>query len=71
MVIFKAEKGIFSTFGSKASIPYKVLVVGRVNGVLIVAEFEREEGIFAPRNIRVDLDLFAVLREMGVSFSSQ
>ena len=38
--------------------------------MLVLTELQREQGVLAPRNVFLDVDLLLVVRQVGVTFAA-
>ena len=58
--------------GSQLSVSLQIHVGAGVDGILVLVlpELQREQGVLAPGNVLLDVDLLLVVRQVGVTFAA-
>lgn len=70
-MVLKAEETVPCAICDELAVRGEVLVVGGVDGVLVVTELQSEQSVFAPWYVGVHLDLCSFLVQVSVALPSQ
>lgn len=70
-MVLEAEETVPGAICDELAVSGEVLVVGGVDGVLVVTELQRKQSVFAPWYVGVHLDLCSFPVQVSVALPSQ